>query len=358
MANNDRSRNIINKLNKALKKEIAFNLNEESPSNVKFWIPTGSRWLDSIINKDQVAGIPSGKIVLLEGLPSTGKSYLAAQIAINASKMDMDVVYFDTESSLDTSFLENMGMNLNDIVYVQAENIEMVLETIEQLLEMDDVPKLFIWDSLAMTPCKADQVGNFDPTSDMAKRPRILHKAMRKLEVPIAKKNSVFLILNQLYTNITSDMYAQRMEPYKSPGGQGVKHASSLTLWLTTRKNKDSFVYDSSGNVIGTEVKVTIEKSRFGSYKRSCFFKILWSGEKISIQDEESWIEVVKKHPMITTGTWWTIKYDDGTEEKFRSKDWHEKMTDTKFKNRVLQIMDDVLLKGVVKQSDDESEEE
>ncbi len=41
---------------------VAHNLNEENPTEVKEWIPTGSRWLDSIISRGRLAGIPGGKI--------------------------------------------------------------------------------------------------------------------------------------------------------------------------------------------------------------------------------------------------------------------------------------------------------
>ena len=43
----------------------------------------------NILHKDM------GKIVEIAGLESTGKSYMAAQVAANALKMGLDVIYFD-----------------------------------------------------------------------------------------------------------------------------------------------------------------------------------------------------------------------------------------------------------------------
>ena len=71
-------------INKKAGMNVAHNLNEANPTEVKQWIPTGSRWLDSIICKGQYAGVPVGKIVEIAGLEATGKSYMAAQIAANA----------------------------------------------------------------------------------------------------------------------------------------------------------------------------------------------------------------------------------------------------------------------------------
>ena len=64
-------------INKAAGMDVAHNLEEDNPTDVKEWIPTGSTWLDSIVCKGKKAGIPLGKVVELAGLPSTGKSYMA-----------------------------------------------------------------------------------------------------------------------------------------------------------------------------------------------------------------------------------------------------------------------------------------
>jgi recombination protein RecA len=101
--------------------DLAYNLTEDNPTEVRGWIPTGSRWLDSIICKGKLAGIPIGKITEIAGLESTGKSYLAAQIAANAQKQDIDVIYFDSESAIDPDFLAKAGCDLDRVLYIQAE---------------------------------------------------------------------------------------------------------------------------------------------------------------------------------------------------------------------------------------------
>ena len=68
-------------INKKAGREVAHSLQDSNPTEVNEWIPTGSRWLDAIICKGKAAGIPVGKISEIAGLPGTGKSFLAAQIA-------------------------------------------------------------------------------------------------------------------------------------------------------------------------------------------------------------------------------------------------------------------------------------
>ena len=333
-------------INKKAGSKVAFSLKDTNPTKVEDWIPTGSRWLDSIICRGKLAGVPVGKVTEIAGLESTGKSYMAAQVAANAQKMGIDVIYFDSESAIDPTFLTNCGCDVDRILYVQAESVEFVLETIEELLGANENKMLFIWDSIALTPSKADIEGDFNPLSSMAVKPRILSKGLAKLIQPIANSKSTLLCLNQLKTNITSNVAEAMTTPYFTPGGKALNYSYSLRIWLTGRKAKASFVLDDKGYRIGSEVKVKLEKSRFGTQGRLCAFKILW-GENIGVQDEESWLEAIKSSESLSSGgAWYTLKYKDGTGQKFQASRWKEMLQEKKFKDRIMELMDEeVILK-------------
>ncbi len=342
----DGLRSLINKTSGV---ECAHNLNQANPTEVKEWIPTGSRWLDSIICRGQLAGIPVGKFTEIAGLEATGKSFMAAQIAANAQKMGMNVVYMDSESAIDPGFLERTGCDLENLIYVQAQNVEHVLETVEAVLDSGAERTLFIWDSLALTPTVSDVEGDFNPNSTMAVKARVLSKGMSKLTVPIANTKSAFLVLNQLKTNIPQGPNARIIAmttPYITPGGKSMHYVYSLCIWLTGRKAKAAFIVDDSGFRIGSEVKVKLEKSRFGTAGRNCAFKILWGSEDIGVQDKESWLEAIKiSDNLKQAGAWYSLVYSDGTEEKFQSAHWLDKLEDDKFRNRVFEIMDEEIIK-------------
>jgi len=55
-------------INKKAGENLAYDLNDDSPTKITEWIPTGSRWLDSIICRGKLGGIPCGKISELAGL--------------------------------------------------------------------------------------------------------------------------------------------------------------------------------------------------------------------------------------------------------------------------------------------------
>ena len=334
-------------INKRAGINVAHNLTEENPTEVKTWIPTGSRWLDSIISRGKLSGVPVGKIVEIAGLESTGKSYMAAQIAANAQKMGIDVIYFDSESAIDPVFLEKTGCDLNSLLYVQAASVEFVLETIEDLLINNDNRMLFIWDSLALTPAISDIEGDFNPQSSMAVKARILAKGMSKLTVPIANSQATFLVLNQLKSNITRSPSEAMTTPYVTPGGKAMIYAYSLRIWLTGRKAKASFVTDESGFRIGSEVKVKLEKSRFGTQGRQCNFKILWGTEEIGIQDDESLFDAIASSPnLVRTGAWYTLLDDSGNAlgAKFQATRWTERLQEKDFRARVHEIMDEEVI--------------
>jgi recombination protein RecA len=334
-------------MNKAMGIEAAYDLTEESPTEVKEWIPTGSRWLDAIIAKGKMGGIPVGKITEIAGLSSVGKSYLAVQIAAQAQKQGKFVVYYDAESAIDPVFLMDAGIDMdNNFLYVQAVSVEKVLKGIEDT--MNDYPGfqfVFIWDSIAATSAEKDLEGDFDPQSSMAVKPRIFSKAFPKLTVPLANGQHTLLLINQLKTNITSNIAEKLTTPFKAPGGLALEYFSSLRIWLTGRKSKQSFVFDESGRRVGSEVKAKLKKSRFGTQDRMAVFQIRW-GDNVGIMDEESWFEVIKQSSAYRVGGGWCyIKTQDSKEHKFRTKEWMEKLKDKKFKKMIIDIMDEELIK-------------
>jgi len=330
-------------INKTTGMNVAHSLEEDNPTAVKDWIPTGSRWLDSIICKGKMAGIPVGKVTEIAGLSASGKSFMATQIAANAQKKGIQVVYFDAESAIDPDFLTRAGVDNSELLYIQAVSVEKTLNQIETLMtNYPDTQFLFIWDSIAATASEKDIEGDFNPQSSMAVKPRIFSKAFPKLTIPLADSQSTLVLINQLKQNISSNVAEMMTTPYIAPGGKAIEYFCSLRIWLTKRKAKASFVENEKGVRIGSETKIKIEKSRFGSYGRTCTFKILW-GDDVGIQDEESWLEAIKlsgTDRLKRAGAWYTIVGSDGKEFKFQASKWIEQLQDEAFRAVVYDIMD------------------
>lgn len=342
-------------LNKMSGGNVAFDLEKENPTKVKYWISTGATWLDGIIARGMMAGIPGCKVTEIAGLEATGKSYLAAQVAKNAQEMGMFVVYADPESGIDPEFLENAGCNLEHLLYLQPADLENWYEMIEQILVEHGATRriLFILDSLAQIPCRADNAGDFNPNSSVGVKARVQSRALQKLQVPLAQTESTYLILNQLKDNISgmakvpNPKYATDSQRYITPGGKAATYSASLRIWLTASQSKKLIVEDENGYKIGSHVKARLEKSRFGSQGRICEFKILW-GDKIGVQDEASIMEAIKGCPELTLGAWNKLECEDGSSWKWQkgaegfTKHFQE---DPQFAQHVMEIFNrDVVL--------------
>ena len=340
----------LTRVNKKLGRKALYNLNdEEDPTVIPYWVPTGSRWLDSIVARGKVTGIPGGRITEIAGLEGTGKSWMALKIAVNAQKMGMPVLWIDSEASFDKEYATPMGVDFEqeDFFYVRGLSVEETLETVEEFLKQG-VQSLVVWDSLAQTPCDAEIEKDYNPNSDIARKARVLSLGMKKLTVPVSETQSTFVVLNQLKTNITSNMYEAMATPYVTPGGKSLDYSYSLRIWLTKRKSKKTHVNDERGFKTGYEVKCTLKKSRFGGENRVCSFNLIFAGENTGIEDEVSWLEALRGSNSIrTAGAWSTLTYADGSEEKFQKANWVKKIKENeKFKNRILELMDEeVVLK-------------
>ncbi len=343
----------VAELRKALNSKLkgaVYDLREENPTDVKEWIPTGSTWLDGIVCKGKMAGIPVGKIIEIAGIQATGKIFLAAQIAGNSQKLGITPVYFDAESALNSDFLTKAGCDLENLIYIQPTDLESVFETMETLMAASDQRFLFIIDSLAATPTKVDIEGTFNPNERIGVKAALLAKAFQKITTPLAQRECTLIILNQLKVNIkaTSEApmggkYLTDSQKYNTPGGSSPDFFTSLRIWLTKSFAKDSMVYDDKGYQIGSFVKARIEKSRFGTQNRVAEFKILW-GDQVGVLNEESILEAIKgKTEHLETGGWNKLTYADGTVEKWQGLEegFVELMrTNEKFYNRVMEIFD------------------
>jgi recombination protein RecA len=343
----------VSELRKALNSKLkgaVYDLREENPTDVKQWISTGSTWLDGIVAKGKMGGIPVGKIIEIAGIQATGKSFLAAQIAGNAQKQGITAVYFDAESALNSEFLEKAGCDLENLIYVQPPDLESVFETMETLMAASEDKFLFIIDSLAATPTKVDIEGTFNPNERIGVKAALLAKAFQKITTPLAQRECTLIILNQLKVNIkaTSEApmggkYLTDSQKYNTPGGSSPDFFTSLRIWLTKSFAKDSMVYDDKGYQVGSYVKARIEKSRFGTQNRVAEFKILW-GDTVGVMNEESILEAIKgKTEHLETGTWNKLAYADGTVEKWQGLEEgfvNLMKTNEKFKNRVMEIFD------------------
>ena len=182
----------------------------------------------------------------------------------------------------------------------------------------------------------------------------MLSTGFPKLTSLLKDTDSTLLVINQLKTNITTNFGEQFTEPYMTPGGKSPLYFYSLRIWLTKPKSKASFIENDKGDRIGSTVKVLLKKSKIGgSEGRRCTLQLLWGGSSVGICDKESWLDAIESSESIENNRGrYTLAYENGTTESFTKSNWIEKLKEVKFENRVLQLLDQVLLYNYDKKDD------
>ena len=106
-------------------------------------IPSGVKKIDDFLG----GGFKRGGHTIVWGVYSSGKTALVLQTLANAQKMGLFVCFVNSEKPIDPSRFEFFGINLEEMVYIEApEHAEQALEGMRSLCR-DKVIDLFIVDS-------------------------------------------------------------------------------------------------------------------------------------------------------------------------------------------------------------------
>lgn len=210
----DFAKDLIQDINKDFKgKRVAYNLASDiSPTHVKQWVSTGSRQLDYAISNIPNGGMPSGRIVEIFGMPSIGKSHIAAQICISAQKMGGLSILIDAENATNPENLQNLGVDISKrFVYIDTNCTEEILDIAEKTMirarELSsDAPIVIIWDSVAASSPKAELEADYDKES-MGLQARAISKGMRKITGVIGENNVLFVCINQMRQKMVTNPY-------------------------------------------------------------------------------------------------------------------------------------------------------
>ena len=103
-------------------------------------------------------------------------------------------------------------------------------------------------------------------------------------------------------------------------------------------------IKDSKKNVIGMTILAQVIKNRLGPPLRKAEFPLYFES---GVDDEGSWLQVLKEHKIAKVGgAWYTMEDHNGEEVKFQSKDWAGLLEDEEFKSHCYQLIcDKVILK-------------
>jgi recombination protein RecA len=319
----------LNKKFKSSNYKVAYFLegDSDSPSDVTEWISTGSTMLDLAIANRPNGGLPVGRIIEITGLEASGKSLLAAHALADTQRKGGLAVYIDTENAISREFLEAIGINLKDMLYVPLETIEDIFDAIDSIVESvrkgsKDRLVTIVVDSVAGASTKQEMAADYDKDGWATSKAIILSKAMRKITNFVGRSRICLIFTNQLRTRLGVSFGDQ----WTTSGGKAIAFHSSVRLRLKS-VGQIKMKVDGRDEILGITTRAQVVKNRMGPPLRSVDYDIYFDS---GIDDFGSWLTMLKEYNLVTqAGAWYTYTdTETGEMIKFQSKDFQSKLMD------------------------------
>ena len=315
---------LADSLNKQFKDtKVAYFLDgsDTTPTDIKEFVSTGSSVLDLAISNRPNGGVAVGRITEINGLESSGKSLIGTHILAETQKKGGVAVYIDTETSVSREWLETIGVDVHDMLYLHVETVEDIFECIESIISKireSDRERLvtILVDSLAGASTKVEMEADFEKDGWATSKAIIVSKAMRKITQMIGRERIALVFTNQLRQKL-GVMFG---DPWTTSGGKALPFHSSTRIRL---KNMGQIKVGAKNDVIGMKCRAQIIKNRLGPPLRHADFNLYFDS---GIDDMGSWLTVLKDHKLLKiAGAWYTLEYK-GKDIKFQSKDFEKKL--------------------------------
>lgn len=221
-------------------------------------------------------GIPKGRLVLIAGEPSAGKSSLTIQIA---NEFGEKILYLDTEATLTTDYIKALGCDETKFYHAIPESTETMCNIIREQIPNFD---MIVVDSINNSASE-EQLSKGAEERTMANRAIVLSSQLPILIGLANQYDTTLVILSQIRDNMN------KKNPYSPdtiiPGGNSLHHNSSLTLEVKSstkikekkgkdkKKSKSMELYD---RVNGKLVTVKCSKNKVGTPDRSVAIEFVY----------------------------------------------------------------------------------
>lgn len=257
-------------------------------------------------------GIGAGRITLVYGNTSSGKSVLMMQTVGILQKMGLVCAWVDVEGTYEKSFGARLGIDNDELILIQKRSFGAITDEILPLIRggidflvidsiSDALPEVFIdKDGEAMEFDKMKQLGAHAKSCTMMVN--AIHYENEKTAV---------VLISQTTTKIEATYVKQ--VPH---GGQKVPFASSQIIKLTSsntekqQKMGDTYIGDLIIQApIGRSVEFYVEKNKMGPQSRKGEYDLYYAGSYIGIDYIGEIVDAAEKYGVVSKkGAWYTVE--------------------------------------------------
>ena len=261
-------------------------------------LPLASRGLTFALG----GGIGRGRITLVYGNQSSGKTMLALQSIAKWQKDGLVCAFIDAEKAFDAEFAKKLGVNIDELIVFNECSQATVTDIFDKLLinEIDAI----VLDSISdIAPNQFIDKDGSMKESENTKQIGAQSKAIKSMidHIHYSNKNTAVVLLSQTTTQIES-MYVKQV-PH---GGKKPLFASSSIIRLTSSGTDAKQIKGEhyEGNVlverpIGRHVEAVVEKNKLGLQNSTAEYDIYYGGQMLGIDQAGELLDMCLRYGVV-----------------------------------------------------------
>lgn len=233
----------------------------------KSYLPSGVFVVDYAL----LGGFPESSVIQFSGPESSGKSTMAVLLMRSAQKKypSSIPVYVDLEGSFDPKWAENLGLNMDQFLYVNPKHGEEAVDFTLSVLKARE-SSLVVFDSLpAIVPVAGQERSSLDRA--MCEQAILIGELIKRSINTIINESKrghkITLVAINQYRDNVGVFYGSKI---KLPGGWWTKHGPTVTVDFLNKEAVDK----STGEILCNEHKFKITKCKSGCCVKNGEFKI------------------------------------------------------------------------------------
>lgn len=289
-------------------------------SKPRHYISTRCAGLDAIIGG---LGVPTGRLTEFYGPEGSGKSTLVDQLIAETQTRGGLGCLADTEHARDLTYMSRLGVNIERMPSIQAHSIESVFEHLRYWAVKGrealgpDVPMLYVWDSVAGTPTRAEMAASVDQKFQ-AEAAKVIKQQFRAVTQIIAEHQVAFVVTNQVYKKM-GNFYGPEDETY---GGSGIKYHATIRVGLRYAGQVKPRGASKEDRVpqIGMLVEAKVTKNKIAPPNRWRQYAIIYG---YGVDNTWSLFTDLQAHGVIVAnGSWYSLAQETQDAAKIKTPAW------------------------------------